>query len=230
MFNAVCFDYFNTCTRAVRRGNGHRRTAEVLGVDPDEWIALLDRTFDQRACGIYGSHLGGLRRLCGELGVEPTTAQLRAAVELRLCLLQEDSPLRLETVPVLRSLRGAGVRIAIVSDCWFELPMFLPRSPLAELVDVAVYSSQVGRAKPHPAMYRTACARLDVEPGQCLYVGDGGGRELTGAARCGLTAVQLRAPDLGDHLTFHAEPDWCGPAIASLEEVPDLVGAPMLVQ
>lgn len=229
MFQAVCFDYFNTCTSAVRRGAGHRRTAEVLGVDPDAWVALLDRTFDERARGAYGSHLAGLRRLCGELGAAPTTAQLRAAVALRLGALQDDSPLRAETIPVLRALRAAEVRIAIVSDCWFELPMFLPRSPLAELFDVAVYSSQVGQAKPHPAMYQTACTLLDVDPGHCLYVGDGGGMELTGATRYGLTAVQLRAPDLGDHLTFHAEPDWRGAAIGSLEEVPELAGAPMLV-
>ncbi|MER7008391.1 HAD family hydrolase [Dactylosporangium sp. NPDC000555] len=229
MIEAVCFDYFNTCTRAVRRGRGHRRTAEVLGVDPAEWVSLLDRTYDDRTRGAYGGHLAGLRRLCAELGAEPTTGQLREAVELRMATLRQDAPLRAETVPVLRALRAAGVRIAIVSDCWFELPMLLPRSPLAGLFDVAVYSSQVGHAKPHPAMYATACALLDVDPRRCLYVGDGDGRELTGAARFGLTAVQLRAPDLGGHLTFHAEPDWRGASIESLERIPELVGAPILV-
>lgn len=228
-FRAVCFDYFNTCTTAVQRGDVHRRTAKLLGVDPDRWIALLDRTFEERARGGYGSHLAGLRRLCVELGVEPTTAQLRGAVQLRLAALQEDSPLRPATVPLLTELRAAGLRIAIVSDCWFELPMFLPRSPLAPLYDAAVFSSQVGHAKPHPAMYRTACTLLDVDPAHCLYVGDGGGCELTGAARFGLTAVQLSAPDLGDHLTFRAEPNWRGLRISSLDEVRDLVGMPMLV-
>jgi putative hydrolase of the HAD superfamily len=229
VIEAICFDYFNTCTSAVRRGHGHRRTAELLGVDPADWLALLDRTYDERARGAYGSHFAGLRRLCGELGVEPSTAQLRAACELRLATLQDDAPLRPEALPVLRALRAAGVRIAIVSDCWFELPMILPRSPLADVIDAAVYSSQVGHTKPHPSMYATACALLDVPPARCLYVGDGGGRELTGASRYGLTAVQLRAPDLVGHLTFHAEPDWRGAFVGSLEEVPDLVGAPMLV-
>ena len=226
---AVCFDYFNTCTRAVRRGTGHRRTAEVLGVDPDEWLALLDRTYDERARGEYPSHLAGLRRLCAELGARPTAARLREAAELRLATVQADAPLRPETPGVLRSLRAAGVRIAIVSDCWFELPMVLPRSPLAGLIDAAVYSCRVGHTKPHPAMYATACERLAVDPARCLYVGDGGSRELTGAARFGLTAVQLRAPDLGAHLTFNAEPDWPGPWVTSLEAIADLVDAPMLV-
>jgi putative hydrolase of the HAD superfamily len=230
VIEAVCFDYFNTLTSAVHRGDGHRRTAEVLGVDPVAWLAVLDRTYDERARGGYAvSILAGLRRLCGELGVEPSLARLREAVGLRLTGLLADAPLRPETLPVLQSLRAAGVRVAIVSDCWFELPMVLPRTPLAGLFDTAVYSCRVGHTKPHPAMYATACTRLGVDPARCLYVGDGGGRELTGAARHGLDAVQLRAPDLGAHLTFNAEPDWRGPVVTSLEAIPELVGAPMLV-
>jgi len=230
VFRAVCFDYFNTCTSAVRRGAGHERTAELLGVDPLEWIALLDRTFDERARGAYGDSLAGLRRLCAELGADPTTAQLLDAIDLRIRTLADDAPLRVTTAPVLHALRAAGLKTAVVSDCWFELPMFMPRSPLAGLFDAAVYSSQVGHAKPHAAMYNTACLRLDVDPGDCLYIGDGGGRELSGARRFGLTAVQLCAPDLGDHLTFHAEPDWTGARIERLTEVLDLaLDEPMLV-
>ncbi|WP_238016461.1 HAD family hydrolase [Dactylosporangium sp. AC04546] len=230
MFTAVCFDYFNTCTSAVRRGDGHRRTAEVLGADPDEWVDLLDRTFDERAHGGLGNGaVSGLRALCARIGLTPTDAQLHTAIELRLAALQEDAPLRAETVPVLRALRAAGIKVAIVSDCWYELPGFLPTSALAGLFDAAVYSAEVGAAKPHPAMYRTACELLGARPAGCLYVGDGGGRELTGAQAFGMTAVQLAAPDLGDHLTFHAEPDWRGGRIETLHSVLEIVGAPMLV-
>ncbi|MFI5906443.1 HAD family hydrolase [Dactylosporangium sp. NPDC051541] len=229
MIQAVCFDYFNTCTSAVVRGDGHRRTAEILGVDPDAWLSVLDRSYDERARGGYGSLLSGLRRLCTELGVEPTTAQLREAARVRLATVQSDGPLRPETLGVLQALKDFGIRVAIVSDCWVELPMLLPHTPLAPLVDAAVYSSRVGHTKPHPAMYAAACAQLGVAPADSLYVGDGGSRELTGAARYGLTAVQLRAPDLGAHLTFDAEPDWRGPAVASLSAILELVGAPMLV-
>ncbi|GAB3869398.1 HAD family hydrolase [Dactylosporangium cerinum] len=227
MFSAVLFDYFNTCTTAVVRGDGHRQTAEVLGVDPDAWLALLDRTFDDRAKGAYGSVLTGLRALCAELGVQPTPARLRTAADLRVASLQQDAPPRPEAEPVLRLLRDRGVRTAVVSDCWFELPSVLPGTPLGRLFDVGVYSSQVGQAKPHPAMYRTACERLGVHPEACLYVGDGGGHELTGARRFGLTAVQLDAPDLGGHLTFHADLDWDGARITSLDQIPELVAGRM---
>ncbi|MET7421272.1 HAD family hydrolase [Dactylosporangium sp. NPDC005555] len=227
MFSAVLFDYFNTCTTAVVRGDGHRRTAEVLGVEPHAWLDLLDRTFDVRARGAYGGVLAGLRALCGELGVEPTPAQLREAADLRIATIQQDAPPRPETEPVLRALRERGIRTAVVSDCWFELPSVLPGTPIGRLFDAGVYSSQVGRAKPHPAMYRTACERLGVHPEACLYIGDGGGNELTGARAFGLTAVQLDAPDLGGHLTFHADLDWDGARITSLDQIPDLVAGRM---
>ena len=223
MLRAVLFDYFNTCTTAVVRGDGHRRTAEVLGVDPDAWLALLDRTFDARAKGAYGSVLAGLRALCAELGAAPGPAQLRVAAELRVASLRQDAPLRPETGPVLRLLRSRGIRTAVVSDCWFELPAVLPDTPIGRLFDACVFSSQIGHAKPHPAMYRAACERLGIHPEACLYVGDGGGHELTGARRFGLTAVQLDAPDLGGHLTFHADVDWDGARITSLAEIPDLL-------
>ncbi len=45
-------------------------------------------------------------------------------------------------------------------------------------------------------MYETACAHLGVDPGECLYVGDGGSQELSGATAVGMTAFRLTAPDL----------------------------------
>ena len=79
--------------------------------------------------------------------------------------------------------------------------------------------------KPDPALYTAICARLDVAPADCLYVGDGGGRELSGAVRAGMTAVQLTAPDLDRHLSFDAEPDWHGPTVARLIDTLGLVDA-----
>jgi putative hydrolase of the HAD superfamily len=82
---------------------------------------------------------------------------------------------------------------------------------------------QVGRCKPDPALYLAACRRLGLDPADCLYVGDGGSQELTGAQRAGLTAVRLAAPDLAGHMVFNADRGWAGPVLASLTEVLDLL-------
>ena len=54
--------------------------------------------------------------------------------------------------------------------------------------------------KPDPAIYLLACNQLDVPPSRCLFVGDGGDNELSGAMQVGMTTVQVpsyreRIPD-----------------------------------
>jgi putative hydrolase of the HAD superfamily len=180
----------------------------------------LDRSFMDRARGEYGRAMNGLRRVAMDAGGRPTRAQLLQAIEWRIKVVREDATLRPDAVPTLLTLRSLGLRTGLISDCWFELPMFLPRTPLARLLDTEVFSVAVGATKPDPAMYLTACEALDVEPNECVYVGDGGSHELSGAQLIGMTAVRLAAPDLGRHLTFEADTGWDGPVITSLAHLP----------
>jgi putative hydrolase of the HAD superfamily len=216
---AVLFDFFGTLTRAVQRGPFHSRIAHRLGVDPDRFASVLNRTFYARACGGYGSPRDGLRRLLAPLGVYPGEELLAETVVARVAAVRDDTVLRPEAVPVLMQLRQQGILTAVVSDCWFELPAFLPDLPVAPLLNTCVYSVDVGHCKPHPAMYLEACARLRIEPDECLYVGDGGSAELSGAQNVGIRAVRLDAADLADHLVFHADESWIGPSVETLTDV-----------
>lgn len=227
-FRAVLLDFFNTLTTAVRRGPRHADIARSLGCDPQTWVEVLDRTYPVRSRGGYGSAEEGLLRVAHEAGGNPSDAQISAAVRARIVAVREDAVLRDEAGSMLCALRRMGLRTAVVSDCWFEVPVFLPRMEIASLINAYAFSVDVGAAKPHPSMYLTACDRLGVRPRDCLYVGDGGSRELTGAQLLGMTAVRLDAPDLGAHLTFDADVDWTGPVVDSLDDVPSL-GAPTLV-
>lgn len=102
-----------------------------------------------------------------------------------------------------------------MSDCRYEPPELLPALPVAPLPDARVFSVRVGRCKPHPAMFLTACDRLDVAPAECLYVGDGGSQALRGAAAVGMSAVRLAAPDLAGHLTFRLDHAFRGPSVTT---------------
>jgi putative hydrolase of the HAD superfamily len=220
---AALFDFFGTLTRAVRRGPAHARIARSLGADPDAFAALLDRTFYVRASGALGPPRTALRRLLSMLQLSPDEGALSAALAARVAAVRADTVLRADAVPVLARLRAEGLRTAVVSDCWYELPAFLPGLPVAPLLDACVYSVHIGHCKPDPAMYLAACARIGVEPRECLYVGDGGSRELSGAENAGIPALRLAAPDLAGHLVFHADADWHGPAVASLTDVLDVL-------
>jgi putative hydrolase of the HAD superfamily len=228
---AVLVDYFGTLTQAFHRGAWHRQMARSLGCDPDEWLDLLSRTFYQRATGRLGDPVDVLRRMAEALGADPDPAALDRVWGDRVSMTEDDAPLRPEAVPALRAIRALGLRTALVSDCWYELPLLLPTQPVFPLLDAQVYSVEAGCCKPDPAMYRTACDRLSVRPEECLYIGDGDSRELTGAAALGMTVVRLAAPDLGGHLSFNPDVEFSGPAVTTLTDLIPLVyrdRAPML--
>jgi putative hydrolase of the HAD superfamily len=222
-YSAVVFDFFGTLTRSVRRGPQHADIARALGCDPDIVLGVLDRTFRARARGVFGSAEATLRWVTEQAGGRPQQAQLRAAMPARINALRADTRLRADAVSALLGLKERGLATALVSDCTHELPAFLPGLPVADLLDVRVFSVELGVCKPDPRIYLAACDQLGVRPEKCLYVGDGGSHELTGAEAVGMTAVRLAAPDLADHLVFDSDTGFDGPTITTLTEVLALV-------
>jgi putative hydrolase of the HAD superfamily len=224
-FRAVLFDFFGTLTQAVQRGPAHIEFAQRMGCDPAAYFRVLDKTFYARASGGFGTPAGTLHRVLRMAGAAPTPEQVAWAVQARIGVARADVRMRREALPVLGLLRHWGVRTAVVSDCWYELPRFFPRLPIARLVDATVFSVEVGHCKPHPAMYLTACEQLGVEPAECLFIGDGGSHELSGARCVGMLPVQLDTPDLAEHLVFHSEVGWKGLRVGSLANIVPLVTA-----
>lgn len=78
---------------------------------------------------------------------------------------------------------------------------------IAERIDYAVFSSEVGKRKPHPAIFERALDALDVVPADALFVGDRLYEDVRGAAELGMKTVQavwFRADEHPDG----AEPDF----------------------
>ncbi|BAL92773.1 putative haloacid dehalogenase-like hydrolase [Actinoplanes missouriensis 431] len=218
-YRAVVFDFFGTLTRSVQRGPQHADIARSLGADPEAVTGVLNRTFRARACGRYGSAEATLRWVIEQAGGRPRPGAIRAAMPARIDALRADTQLRSDAVSALTAIRGRGVRTAVISDCTHELPAFLPGLPVAPLLDAQIYSVELGVCKPDPEIYLAACDRLGVAPSDCLYVGDGGSHELTGAAAVGMTPVRLAAPDLASHLVFDADTNFAGRTVRSLTDV-----------
>lgn len=219
MFRAVIFDFFGTLTCAVRRGAAHEQIARALGCTPGDFTRELDATFMTRAVGGLGDPVTALAHVAERAGACPSPGRLRQAAADRIAAVAADIRLRPDAMAVLRRIRQLGMATALISDCGPELPEILPSLPIAPMLDAAVLSIEVGRHKPDPRMYHEACLRLRVRPWDCLYVGDGGSHELSGAAAVGMTAVRLNASDLGGHLVFGSDSAWSGPQIERLDEL-----------
>jgi HAD superfamily hydrolase (TIGR01509 family) len=96
-----------------------------------------------------------------------------------------------DTLPTLRALRAAAVPVAVISNIGFDIRPIAADLGFAPLVDRFVLSYEVGRCKPDPAIFMTACAALRVEPEAVLMVGDTPGD--AGAVALGCTALVVPA-------------------------------------
>ena len=98
---------------------------------------------------------------------------------------------------------------SIVSNAFDPGPLLhrdLEQMGLAERLNFAVFSSEVGLRKPHPEIFERALGELGVEPEAALFVGDRLFEDIRGAAELGMTTVQalwFRADEHPDG----AEPD-----------------------
>ncbi len=227
-FEGVVFDLFGTLVDIFTREQAitwYGRQAALLGVETEAFMEAWIASWEDRAVGRLATTEACIRHVAGVLGIEPDEAAVSKLVRLRREGTRIALRPRPDALPTLRRLRGAGLKVGLISDASISDVEVWRGSALEPEVDVPVFSCLEGIKKPDPAIYRLACRRMGVEPEQCLFVGDGGSRELSGAEAVGMTAVMIRTA--GDGPAAHrydAEDDWPGRRIASLSETPALVG------
>jgi putative hydrolase of the HAD superfamily len=101
-----------------------------------------------------------------------------------------------DTMSTLEALRDKGFKTAIVSNTPWGSPAALWRQEierlgLRERVDVDVFCDDVGWRKPAPQIFEYVLQELDVEPGDCLFVGDDPRWDLVGPRALGMEAILI---------------------------------------
>jgi HAD superfamily hydrolase (TIGR01549 family) len=135
------------------------------------------------------------------LGVEVGDDELERFLEAEHAAWNPARLLGDSTHALLDVLRERGLKTGLVSNA-FDPPALLHRDlgqmGLGSRLDAAVFSSETGKRKPHPLIFRTALARLGVEASRALFVGDRRYEDVRGAKELGMTTVQafwFRADD-----------------------------------
>ena len=95
-----------------------------------------------------------------------------------------------EILPMLEALKEQEIKIGLVSNCFSEEAEVIRRSVLFPFFDAACLSCEQGLKKPDPEIFRLCMDKLNVAPDECIYVGDGGSRELETARELGMKPVQ----------------------------------------
>jgi putative hydrolase of the HAD superfamily len=124
-----------------------------------------------------------------------------------------------DALQVLSWLGARGFKRALCSNAPFPPAMMqrqVDANGIGKLVDAVVFSSQVGRRKPAPEIYRATLSALGVVAERALFVGDRVREDYEGPRSVGMSAVIC---------TKHAtEPIADGiPTIASLSDLPGLL-------
>lgn len=97
---------------------------------------------------------------------------------------------------LVRGLRQRGYRLGLVADglsASFQNVLGRQHGLLGQF-EVLAISEEVGASKPHPLMFETALAGLDISPeqfGQVVMVGNHLARDIRGANALGLISVWL---------------------------------------
>ena len=144
---------------------------------------------------------GMIRELLAGFGVEVDDGELDGFLAAEHAAWAPARLLGAHTHALLDSLRERGLLTGLVSNAFdpgWLLHRDLADMGLAERLDAAVFSSEVGLRKPHPAVFEAALAKLGVEPKDAVFVGDRRYEDMRGAKELGMTTVQafwFRADD-----------------------------------
>lgn len=224
-YKAVIFDLFGTLIDSFSAREYEevlRRMASVLSVPHRAFITQWLETVDKRMVGFFPDIETNIDHICAILGATTTEESVSSASRIRLEYTSRSIRPREGVLETLAQLKSKGHKIGLVTDCSIEIPLLWEEKSIAPFIDVPVFSCVEGVKKPDPRIYRRACERLHVSPQECLYLGDGGSNELTGASKIGMEAVHICTLHEPDAIRLDVE-EWNGPKISTLKEILKLV-------
>ncbi len=103
-----------------------------------------------------------------------------------------------ETIEVLQTLTVQGIPMSIISNFDSRLPGVLQALELAHYFQSITISTEVGAAKPDPAIFQSALAFYDnLAPSSALHVGDSRSQDYAGAQKAGLQGLWLDRDAIG---------------------------------
>ena len=105
-------------------------------------------------------------------------------------------------VPVLTALKERGLKTGLLSNTHWPRALherWLAEAGLLELLDVRLYTSDMGHMKPHPEAFRALLAAVGVEGERAVFVGDRLRDDVSGAQGVGMRTV---------HMTGRPVEDW----------------------
>lgn len=191
---ALIFDFGGVISRTLFET--HAQTEATLGLPPGSltWRGPFDPATDPLWRDMQADRISerdywyARTRELGEM-VGQTWTELSDLVKA----VRGDAPsevIRPEFLETIAAARAKGVRLAVLSN---ELDLFYgsefrEKLPFFKEFEVIVDATYTGLLKPDPRAYRIVLDKLDLAPGDCVFVDDQN-RNIAGAEKVGLRTV-----------------------------------------
>lgn len=211
--NVVFFDLFFTLV--IPKYNDLRNENDVLRITKAEWekYAEDNELYIKRATG----HEKSPQKIIESI-VEKMQIDVKECDKIEILKLREErfkkSLIDVDTVilEVLSDIKKNGKKICLLSNADIIDVMHWEKSPLNNLFDDTIFSYEVGYLKPQTEIYSIALKKMNVNPKECIFIGDGGSDELKGAKKLGIKTIlteYLLKRDEEQHNAIKKFADYC---------------------
>lgn len=136
---------------------------------------------------------GRLEQLLIDCGVDVRSQRHREAMASYLRAWDPHTLADPDAAPLLRGLHERGITVGVLSNTLWPREhheYVFARDGLLDLIDAAVYSSELPVGKPHEDAFRAALDAAGVsDPGRAVFVGDRAWDDVHGAQQVGMRAI-----------------------------------------
>ncbi|MDE0316100.1 MAG: HAD family hydrolase [Candidatus Poribacteria bacterium] len=225
-YKAIIFDLYGTLVGNFSRkayDKTQEQMAKILGVPYQKFWQIKAETIKDRSLGNLSAE-ENIVEIGRRLNVRVDKTQIEKTLALNYEFTKNSLVPEPEVLEGLVQLKRSSLLLGLITNCNPTVPMLFPQSPLAQYIDMSVFSCEERIKKPSRRIYEIACERLNVKPEECVYVGDGSSEELTGAASVGMRPILKRA-DLTDVYDKHRPEveNWEGLVIDEISELCNIV-------
>jgi len=188
--DVVFFDLFFTLV--TPKYNDLRNENDVLGIAKGEWekYAEDDELYIKRATSKEISPEKIIENIIKKMKINVSECEKKEILKLRAERFKKSLvDVDFTILDVLIDIKKNGKKICLISNADIIDVMYWKKSPLYNLFDETIFSYEVGYLKPQTEIYKLALKRMDVNPKNCIFVGDGGSDELKGAKESGMKTI-----------------------------------------
>ncbi len=156
------------------------------------YAAEIQRWQDQHhSAGSAGT--GRLDQMLLDCGIDLTSPRHHEALDAYLRFWDPHTEADPDAAELLAALRDRGIRIGVLSNTLWPREhheAVFARDGLLELIDGAVYSSELPVGKPHEDAFLAALRAVGVaDPARAVFVGDRAWDDVHGAQQVGMRAI-----------------------------------------